>query len=241
MTDSVPSAVEIQRQYYTNTADSYDKMHLMDAEHNRALRYISMVMRDRGLSSILDVGCGTGRGVKYLMDHGLNPIGVDPVQALLDTGCREHGLPPERMIYGSGDALSFNDASFDATVELGVLHHVPNPTKLIDEMIRVSRHAIFVSDCNRFGQGSYSSRLVKIAAWKLGLWKSTDWIRTRGKGYTISKGDGLAYSYSVYDSFVQLAKWADEVQVIGTSPMTGTSWLHPLATCSHALLVAIKH
>lgn len=143
-------------------------------------------------------------------------------------------------ICGSGAAIDFPNQSFDASVELGVLHHVPDPPKVVAEMIRVSRRAIFIFDCNRFGQGRYLSRLIKIAAWKTGLWEPIDWIRTRGKGYTISQEDGLAYSYSVYDSYDQLADWADTIHVIPTTTATCHSWLHPLATCSHALLVALK-
>jgi SAM-dependent methyltransferase len=236
-----PTAVSIQREYYAETAAAYDRMHLMDAEHNLALEYIARDMRHWNMQSILDVGCGTGRGVKFLLDHALDVTGVEPVMALLETGCRDHGLPAERMLQGTGESLQFADKSFDASMELGVLHHVQNPGKVVAEMIRVSRRAIFISDCNRFGQGRFLGRLIKVAAWKLGLWSAIDYVRTRGKGYTISKEDGLAYSYSVYDSFDQLADWADHIHVIPTSPMTANSWLHPLAACSHVLLVALRN
>lgn len=233
-------AVLIQRQYYSETATQYDQMHLLDAEHNLALQHISTELSCLKLTSILDVGCGTGRGVKFLLDRDFDVTGIEPVQALLDAGCVQHQLPRERMLSGSGENLAFADDFFDASMELGVLHHVPNPAKVVAEMIRVSRRAIFISDCNRFGQGSFLSRLIKIGAWKTGLWKPIDLLRTRGKGYTISKEDGLAYSYSVYDSFDQLAEWADEITLIPTSKATAKSWLHPLATCSHLLLVAVK-
>ena len=236
----IDKATAIQRSYYAETASDYDQMHLMDAEHNLALDHICTIMQHADLSTILDVGCGTGRGVKHLLDKGLDVTGVEPVKALLEAGCKQHGLPTERMLEGNGERLNFADKSFDATVELGVLHHVPDPRKVVAEMIRVSRRAIFISDCNRFGQGHFAARLIKIAAWKMGLWKPIDFVRTRGKGYTISKEDGLAYSYSVYDSYNQLADWADQMHVIPTSAMTANSWLHPLATCSHVLLVAIR-
>lgn len=238
--EQASTAVQIQRQYYSDTAAQYDQMHLMDAEHNLALDHICSSMFRLNLRTMLDVGCGTGRGVKYLLDRNLDVKGVEPVLGLLEAGCKQHGLPNERMLEGNGERLDFADNSFDATVELGVLHHVPDPSKVVAEMIRVSRHAIFISDCNRFGQGRFAARLIKIAAWKLGLWNGIDYVRTRGKGYTISKEDGLAYSYSVYDSFDQLAAWADHIHVIPTSPATANSWLHPLATCSHVLLVATR-
>lgn len=199
--DQASRAVQIQRKYYSDTAAQYDQMHLMDAEHNLALDYICSSMFQLNLSTMLDVECGTWRGVKYPLDRDLDVKGIEPVLGLLDAGCRQHGLPAERMLRGSGEALEFADQSFEAAMELGVLHHVPNPAKVVAEMIRVSKRAIYISDCNRFGQGTFVGRLSKIAAWKLGLWNAIDFIRTRDKGYTISEEDGLAYSYRVYDSF----------------------------------------
>ncbi len=42
-------------------------------------------------------------------------------------------------------------------------------------------------------------------------------LQTRGRGYTISEGDGLAYSYSVYFSYDYLRKWGDRVFAIPVS------------------------
>ena len=233
-------AKNIQRNYYAETASDYDQMHLMDAEHNLALSHFTAEMNRLGVNTMLDVGCGTGRGVKFLLDRGVDVTGVEPVRELLDAGIEQHSLPAERMLEGTGESLAFDDKSYDCSMELGVLHHVPDPSRVVAEMIRVSRKAIFISDSNRFGQGRFVWRLIKIAAWKMKLWGLLDFIRTKGKGYTISEEDGLAYSYSVYDSFNQLAAWADSIHVIPTSPSTATSWLHPVATASHVLLVATR-
>jgi hypothetical protein len=59
--------------------------------------------------------------------------------------------------------------------------------------------------------------------------------------YTISEGDGLTYSYSVFDSYSQLAKWADTIWLVPTeNEKSVRSWLHPLITSPHVLLCAIK-
>lgn len=235
------SPTSIQRDYYAQTAKNYDAMHLMDQEHNEALEWMSLRMQQLNLLSILDIGCGTGRGVKFSLSHGFDAIGIEPVQELLETGRQRHGLPPERMLQGSGEQLPFEDKSFDATIELGVLHHVRYPKKIVAEMMRVSRRAIFISDCNRFGQGRFCWRLTKLIAWKLGLWPGINFLKTSGKGYTISEEDGLAYSYSVYDSLDQLTQWADKITIVPTSKQTAHSWLHPLLTTSHVLLIAERN
>ncbi|MDJ0795472.1 MAG: hypothetical protein QNJ51_01345 [Calothrix sp. MO_167.B12] len=107
-------------------------------------------------------------------------------------------------------------------------------------MMRVARKAIFLSDSNRFGQGSLLARWMKLALYKLGLWKWADFFRTRGKGYTITEGDGLAYSYSVFDSYDLLAEWADRIILIPTDAMKSKSWFHPLLTSGHILICAIR-
>jgi SAM-dependent methyltransferase len=216
-------------------------MHLMNEEHHLALSHIQSELNRLGLKSVLDVGCGTGRGVMRLLGAGFDVKGVEPVIELLKAGIASHQSTPDRMLEGSGEALPFGDQSFDALIELGVLHLVPRPAVVVREMMRVARRAFFLSDSNRFGQESFVWRLMKAAAWKCGLWPFLDRLRTRGKGYTISKEDGLSYSYSVYDSFHELAEWADVIYVIPTSQMSARSWLFPALSSSHGLLVAVRN
>jgi hypothetical protein len=64
---------------------------------------------------------------------------------------------------------------------------------------------VFISDANNFGQGSLLLRAIKQGLHRTGLWPLADYLKTRGKGYTLSDGDGLAYSYSVFDSLKAIA------------------------------------
>lgn len=84
----------VQRQYYTETAISYDDSHVDDAgAHYVALQYSSKLMELAEVSSILDVGCGTGRAIKYFSAKGLVAHGIEPVQALLDQAIHKHNIP----------------------------------------------------------------------------------------------------------------------------------------------------
>lgn len=241
MPEHTPLPTQTQRNYYANTAADYDQMHLGDEEHSHALQHAISFLRQYNLTTVLDVGCGTGRGVKYFLDREFHAVGVEPVPELLKAGIADHNIPKDCMLQGSGESLPFEDLSFDASIELGVLHHVPQPELVVSEMIRTTRRMILLSDSNRFGQGRFVWRLIKLAAWKLRLWPCLDFVRTRGKGHTLSEEDGLAYSYSVYDSFDQLNAWADHIYVIPTVKATSRSWIHPLLTSSHVLLIAIRH
>ncbi len=235
------TAETIQTEYYTRTADSFEAWHGGDAEHNVALEYISALLPVYGISSVLDVGCGTGRGVKHFLARhpGVTVRGVEPVSAMREQAVLS-GIPPEVLADGRGEALPFADGSFDAVCEVGVLHHVENPAAVVAEMMRVARTAVFLSDHNRFAQGRILTMITKVALYKAHLWGMARFIRTRGRKYHISEHDGLAYSYSVFDSFDLLARWANTVILIPTSASDRTSWFHPALTSNEILACAIR-
>ena len=68
------------------------------------------------------------------------------------------------------------------------------------------------------------------------MWPLADWIKTRGKGYTISDGDGLAYSYSVFNDYPQIAANCSSVHMLNTSNAGPNLY----RTASHVALFGIK-
>jgi len=240
---SIRPDTEIQRRYYTNTAVQYDTMHAHEgATDPFAQAYVHSILQMLGVHSILDVGSATGRGLKDFQKAlpGAFVCGLEPVAALV----QQAHLPAESaalaMVQASGEALPFGDASFDAVCEFAILHHVPDPAKVLREMMRVSRRVLVVVDCNRFGQGTWPLRIFKLLLYKLGLWGIFDYIRTRGKRYQISEGDALFYSYSVFDSYNLIAEWADRVLLIPGEKTEVKSWFNPLLTSQGIILVAIR-
>jgi ubiquinone/menaquinone biosynthesis C-methylase UbiE len=236
------SPEQIQEKYYATTASSYDEMHTSNEgdEHYCALTFIEMVSNIIDLRTLLDVGAGTGRAVRFFLERGKTIHGVEPVKALIEQA-EFRGVPQGLITQSSGYSLPFEDNSFDAVLECGVLHHVAEPSRVVSEMTRVARKAVFLSDSNRFGQGPPAARLLKLALYKAGLWGTCRFIQTKGRMYSISEGDGLGYSYSVFDSYNQLSRWADRLWPISTSTeQPVNSWLHPLLTSPAALLCAIK-
>ena len=243
MPTALEEAVEIQRRYYTETATNYEKMHEQegsgDAFNNK---YVQAILQMLGAQSVLDVGTATGRGLHTLRAAlpGAFICGVEPVDALLGVARRNDVLASGSLVRGTGLALPFADKSFDVVCEFAILHHVPEPDTVVREMLRVARKAVLLSDSNRFGQGSLPVRLAKLAMYKTKIWHAYDWIRTRGKGYMVTEGDGLAYSYSVYDSYELLASWADRLILIPANREKANSWFHPLLNSGGVLACAIK-
>jgi ubiquinone/menaquinone biosynthesis C-methylase UbiE len=237
------NAAAIQREYYQRTAHLYEAEHVCDGDqHYVALKHMSGVCDLLGVSSILDVGCGTGRGMNYFLQRktGVLVQGVEPVPALIEEAVKANSIPAELIREGCGEALPFADRSFDAVFECGVLHHVKNPKRVVREMMRVSRKAVFLSDENRFAHGNLFSRWGKVALCQAGVFRWAYRLKTLGRGYRFSEGDGLAYSYSVFDSLEMLSEWADRVFVVPTDDVESNSLFHPLTTSFHVLLCAIR-
>jgi len=239
-------AIEEMLRYYRLTADAYDVMHLRSDkhvdEHAIALNLISSFINLFGFKSILDVGCGTGRGLKYLYNNhpDLHIMGVDLSFDLLKK-CVEKDIPAGKLLCGNAYSLPFKDASFDVVISLALLHHVPDPNRVVEEMLRVSKNVIFISDTNRYGQGSLLKRFIKLILYKvLKMGKFVDWIRTRGKMYMYSEGDGVFYSYSVFDSLSVLRKNVKKIIAIPTGRQGGNLSTFAILKSSHFLICAFK-
>jgi SAM-dependent methyltransferase len=95
---------------------------------------------------VLDVGCGTGvvtRDVAARVGARGRAVGVDPSRALLEvarrrSAARAPGAGP-MFHHGDGLALPFASASFDVTLAVTVLLHVPGSDRVLAEMRRVTR------------------------------------------------------------------------------------------------------
>jgi ubiquinone/menaquinone biosynthesis C-methylase UbiE len=230
--------VDLQRAYYASTAQKYDDLHLEeDGEHGFALQFMISILEQVGIRSILDIGSGTGRaliGIKNKMP-GISIIGVEPSAELRSIG-HGKGLSETQLIDGDAMNLEFANGSFDLVCEFGALHHIPEPSKAVAEMLRVARKAVFISDSNNFGQGGRVSRLVKQSIHAVGLWPVANLIKTKGKGYSISEGDGLFYSYSVFDNYKQITKECESVHMLNTVNAGPNLY----RTATHVALLGIK-
>lgn len=120
--------------------------------------------------------------------------------------------------------------------EFAILHHLRRPQLAIAEMLRVSSKAIFSSDSNTFGSGSILARSAKQLINACGMWKMANFGKTKGKVCTVSECDGVAYSYSVFDNYAQIAAQCRSMHLLNTKP----GGYNPYRTASHVALLGIK-
>jgi ubiquinone/menaquinone biosynthesis C-methylase UbiE len=235
------SPEELQRRYYGETAAEYDRMHVEHAEeqeHAIALAAMRGFMAHYRITSLLDVGAGTGRvlrSFKSAPGELKRVLGVEPVAELRAVG-HAAGLEPEQLIEGDALNLEFADGEFDLVCAFGILHHIREPERALQEMFRVARRGVFLSDMNNFGCGSAPARALKQILHGLRLWPLVQYVATGGKGYKWSEGDGLHYSYSLFDSVPLIRKYCAEPRVLTTKGFG----LNAYRSCSHVALLALK-
>jgi len=86
---------------------------------------------------VLEIGCGSGYGA-YLLNQ-LAPksyLGLDVMEEQI--ALAKNKYPQFQVIVqGAEDLSQFADASKDTVIIFGVLHHIPDWRKAIDEIIRV--------------------------------------------------------------------------------------------------------
>ena len=86
---------------------------------------------------VLEIGCGSGYGAALL--NTLRPksyVGLDVMEEQIALA-RKAYPQFEFRVQDATDLRSFTEASLDAAIIFGVLHHIPDWRKTIDEIARV--------------------------------------------------------------------------------------------------------
>ncbi|MEO8406038.1 MAG: class I SAM-dependent methyltransferase [Chitinophagaceae bacterium] len=95
-------------------------------------------------TSVLDVGCGTGRWTKYLAKRVGLIDAVDPSEAILAADKFLKDFPNVRLTKATSEALPFADNTYDMVMSIGVLHHIPDTQKaMMDCVSKVKRGGYF--------------------------------------------------------------------------------------------------
>jgi len=91
--------------------------------------------------TVLDLGCAGGFMAEALVHKGATVTGIDPAADAIEAAKSRAAQVGQSIQYdvGVGEALPYQDATFDAVVCVDVLEHVSDLTKVIEEVARVLR------------------------------------------------------------------------------------------------------
>jgi 2-polyprenyl-6-hydroxyphenyl methylase/3-demethylubiquinone-9 3-methyltransferase len=103
--------------------------------------------------AVLDLGCAGGFMTEALDDRGAIATGIDPAKEAIAAAKAHAELNYRNIRYdvGVGEALPYEDATFDAIVCVDVLEHVQDLGKVMSEIARVLRPCgmLFYDTINR--------------------------------------------------------------------------------------------
>lgn len=84
---------------------------------------------------ILDVGAGSGRDLRILLDMGYNAYGIEPSSGLRERAIATYPMLNDRLLAGGlPESIEFYPGSFDGIVCSAVLMHIPH-SQLFDALI----------------------------------------------------------------------------------------------------------
>ena len=130
--------------------------------------------------AVLDVGCGTGFFFRHINKQAEFLVGLDLSQKALQKAKKlTKNMTNVALILADADNTPFPDHTFDKVFAITVLQNMPDPTKTISEMKRVSKSqaTIAVTGFKKtFTQESFVA-LLESARLKVSLLESNEQLK----------------------------------------------------------------
>lgn len=131
---------------------------------NRAIVATMHVVNALPVARVLEVGVGTGIALPlYKREHRITGIDLSPemLARAKKRAADRHLANVEELLEMDAGALSFAEASFDAAVAMFVMSVVPEPGRVLDEMLRVVRPGGRIVMVNHFAAESGVRAIVE--------------------------------------------------------------------------------
>jgi len=123
----------------SDIARNYDEARALTPDRLQQWQDVLSIHIDRRvISTVVDLGCGTGRFTELLARHfGAQVIGIDPSRRMMD---QARGKPiPGNVVFrqASAEALPLQDGSIDLAFMSQIYHHLTDPSAVARECSRV--------------------------------------------------------------------------------------------------------
>jgi SAM-dependent methyltransferase len=111
--------------------------------------------------TVLDAGCGTGRGLAPLRaavgPHG-RVVGLDVTPEMLAEAGRRGRRTGAALVLGDAQVLPFTTGSFDACLAAGLVSHLPDPPGGLRELARVCHRGATLALFHPTGRAALAAR-----------------------------------------------------------------------------------
>lgn len=133
------------REFWDKFADHLFEDKWQVATHKQH-EWILKKVRETKPKNILEVGCGFGRNIKFLIENGINSgmiTGVDISPKMIERA-KNHVPKGVRFLVADTKSLPFKEREFDVVLVHGLFMHIPPKEiqKAIGEAIRVTKKVL---------------------------------------------------------------------------------------------------
>jgi SAM-dependent methyltransferase len=102
----------------------YKNEGVVQAKPSKQVIELVPIFKQEGIEKILDLGCGTGRHVRYLALQGFRVFGVDySIEAIEKAKSLTNGIQNIELAQSPMSSIPYNDSFFDAIVCSQVIQH----------------------------------------------------------------------------------------------------------------------
>jgi ubiquinone/menaquinone biosynthesis C-methylase UbiE len=142
--------VELTINSYDEYAEEYSRFHFKESFENRLETFIKF-LPDKKL--VLDVGCGCGRDTRYLIERGINTIGIDLSKGIIEQARRF--VPKATFIQMDMRKLEFEELSLSGILAMASVFHIPKRQMpdLLTDFRRILKNDGLIYICVMAGSG----------------------------------------------------------------------------------------
>ena len=124
-------------------AKYYDLLY-KDKDYKGEIDYIDALIKQNSVNhakSVLDIGCGTGRHLKYFKELGYDIAGIDQSEKMIESA--QINLGADAMLYCAGAADFKTETKFDAAISLFHVMSYLNSNEEIEKTLKnINQHLI---------------------------------------------------------------------------------------------------
>lgn len=147
------------KEFWDNWADDFIKDQWQTKIHPQHKWLLEIVKEQRPVS-IIEVGCGFGRNIKFLIQNGLNPssiVGVDISPNMIRLASKYVGSKKVKFFISDLNDLNSQN-KFDFVFTHGVLMHIPEDriNIAINRLVCLSKKSLVVIEQNYRADNNYT-------------------------------------------------------------------------------------
>lgn len=188
----------IRASYYNIRAEYYDELNESSSEIVNST--IEKILKKYGAFRVLDLTCGTGSQVFWLLESGFKVVGSDISMAMLQIARQKARDKKLEADFFQGDMRNFKAGEFDAviTISNSIGHLTRRDFRQAIQNVGENLKAggIYIFDIFNLSYLKYKDNITKLTLDEIGFSENGSSIREVQFSYVTQ--DGILASYSTY-------------------------------------------